>query len=322
MKYVIGIDGGGTKTMGYLGTVAGKILAKTLSGPSNYHSIGIDKTRQSISDVIESLCYKGNINKSDIKLMTLGLAGIDRPQDKEIIRGVIRGIDIKAKTILVNDAKTALIGAHGKEYGIITISGTGSISFGVDLNGDTFRAGGWGHIIDDEGSGYDIGRQALSAIFKAYDHRGEKTILTEKVLKFLSLKTVEEVIGYIYCKEISKDHIAQIAPIVFESVYSKDLVATRILDKAANSLAEITETVIRNLFFGKQIINIAIDGGILRKNEYLENEFRKKLNNRIKNVDISMPLFNGAIGALLMGLNELKINYSLDNLKTQIKEMS
>lgn len=318
MKYIIGIDGGGTKTIGYLGTSDGKIIASSTSGPSNYHSVGIDKSKHSISYVLNSLCSKANIEINDIELISLGLAGIDRDEDKKIILEVIKGIGVRGKIILVNDACAALMGAHGREHGIITISGTGSISYGADIKGSTFRAGGWGHIIDDEGSGYDIGRQALSTIFKAYDSRSGKTILTEMVLKHLNLKEVEEIIGYIYCKEITKDHIAKVSPVVFEAAYQKDAAALSILNKAVDSLVNMTETVIENLYFGKQAIEIAIDGGVLTREEYMKNEFHRRLSSKNQKVVISKPLFNGAIGALLIGLNELNVSYSLTDIKKQL----
>ncbi|SHK52660.1 N-acetylglucosamine kinase [Paramaledivibacter caminithermalis] len=322
MKYVIGIDGGGTKTLGYIGNLEGKIIASSSSGPSNYHSIGIKRTKESLGDVINFLCNSVNASIEDIQLLSLGLAGIDRPEDKKNIEEILNFIGVKSEIILKNDAVSALVGAHGKEYGVITISGTGSISYGMDSKGKLVRAGGWGHIIDDEGSGYDIGRKALGAVFKSYDNRTEKTLLTEKILKYLNLKTVDKIVGYIYSNEITKEHIAQIAPVVFEAAYEKDKTAIDILDKAVDSLVEITETVIKKLEFNGDKINLILDGGILRSVKYMQNKFKERINKEINNINISTPLFNGAIGSLLIAWNHLNIEYSLDNIKIQIKEVN
>lgn len=320
MKYVIGIDGGGTKTLGYVGNLEGNVMAVSTSGPSNYHAIGVERARQSIEDIIKSLCNIVNVDIEDLELLSLGLAGIDRPEDKRNIEKIIKSIGVTCEVILQNDAVSALVGAHGKEYGVITISGTGSISYGINSKGKLARVGGWGHIIDDEGSGYDIGRKALSAVFKSYDNRTDKTILTEKILNYLDLETVDQIVGYVYSDKITKEHIAHIAPLVFDAAYENDMTAIDILDQSIDSLVEITETVIKKLEFNEEKINLVLDGGILKKVEYMQNEFRKKLNERIDNVNISTPLFDGAIGSLLLAWNHLNIEYDLDSIKNHIKE--
>lgn len=322
MKYIIGIDGGGTKTLGYISNLEGKILSKALGGPSNYHSVGLERTKQSILKVIKKLLSFVNATFDDLELLVLGLAGIDRDEDKKNILNMLINMGFKNEIILKNDAVTALVGANGKQCGVITISGTGSISFGMNTKGKMIRCGGWGHIIDDEGSGYDIGRRALSEVFKSHDGRIQKTILCEKILNYLNLKTIDQIIDYVYNREVTKDKIAQLAPIVFEAANENDVIALNILNQSIDSLVEITETVIKNLDFDEEVINLTLDGGILRKVKYIQDNFKKKINQKFDNINVSTPLFDGGIGALLIAWNHLNISYSLDNIKIQIKEIN
>ena len=132
MKYLIGVDGGGTKTIGYIGNDEGLILAKAYGGPCNYHAVGIDNAKYTLDNLIKSLCSSINIDSKEIKILSLGLAGVDRPDDREIIEEAISEMGIKGDVIINNDGKTSLIGALGKAEGIITICGTGSISLGID----------------------------------------------------------------------------------------------------------------------------------------------------------------------------------------------
>lgn len=311
MKYVIGIDGGGTKTLAYIGNSNGKIITSFSSGPSNYQSIGIDRAKQSLTEVISQLCKHVGISIEDLELLSLGMAGVDRQQDKTILTKLIRSIGVKSDIILNNDVVCELVGANGKSHGIITISGTGSISYGIDTKGKTVRVGGWGHILGDEGSGYDIGKNALKAIFRSYDKRDKETILTEKVLDFLNLNKVDEIIGYVYNNKLTKEHIARIAPLVIKGASENDAVSIRILDNAVDCLVEITQAVINQLEF-KETINLTYGGGILNKSEYILSRFKEKIHLRNANVQITKPLYNGAIGALLIAWNNLNITVHYD----------
>lgn len=313
MKYVIGIDGGGTKTLGYIANIWGRIIASSTSGPSNYQSVGIVRTKQSLTNVINNLCKRTDISIDDIELLSLGMAGVDRQEDKTNVINIIRSIGVKSEIILNNDGITELAGAIGKNLGIITISGTGSISYGIDSNGKSVRVGGWGNILGDEGSGYDIGRNALKAILRNYDKRDKETLLTEKVLGYLKLKTVDEMIGYVYKKETTKEHIAQIAPVVINAAYEKDPISINILDNATNNLVELTQTVINQLEF-KDKINLTYGGGILKKSEYVQNKFMKKMVTNNNKIEISKPLFDGAIGAVLIAWDHLNVDYNINKI--------
>lgn len=319
MKYVIGIDGGGTKTLAYIGNLKGEIIATTSSGPSNYHSVGINRTKQSLTQIVETLCRYADISNEDLEMVSLGLAGVDRPDDKKIVTEIVESI-VKSKIKLHNDVVSELVGANGKSYGVITISGTGSISYGIDSKGKSVRSGGWGHIIGDEGSGYDIGRKALVSILRAYDKRDKETLLTKKVLDFLNLKTVNDIIGYVYNKDITREHIAKIAPIVLEGANENDITSKNILNEAVDSLVEITEIVINQLEF-ENTISLTYGGGILKKNKYVQNKFIETLNMKIDKVNVTQPQFDGAIGSLLIAWDQLNINYNKDELKYQLERL-
>ncbi|EOD00087.1 N-acetylglucosamine kinase [Caldisalinibacter kiritimatiensis] len=318
MKYIIGIDGGGTKTLGYISNIEGKIIGKATSGVANYHSVGLKKVRESLLQLINTLCDINNIKTDDIALLSLGLAGVDRKEDRQLILDLISSLELDCKVALNNDAKTALVGAHGKEEGIITISGTGSISYGIDSEGNTIRAGGWGHILDDEGSGYDIGLKGIKAVVRYYDNRGKKTILIDKVLKFLNMKSPDELISYVYGKNTTKSDIAKIAPIVCECALEGDEISQIILDQAVNSLVEMTSAVIDKSNFKDERITVSYNGGILNNASYVQKEFIKRLKYQYKNIEVYKPKFDPAIGALIIGFRQLNINYDINKIKKEV----
>jgi N-acetylglucosamine kinase-like BadF-type ATPase len=322
VKYILALDGGGTKTIGYLGDGKGRVLFKEKSGPSNYHSIGIEKAKDNLETLINQICRRACINVSDISLISVGFAGIDREKDKEAIRDIFRNMGIKCELLLNNDAKTALVGSLGTDVGVITICGTGSIALGMDEKGNLIRAGGWGHLISDEGSGYYLAVKAIEAVMKAYDHRIDNTLLTDKVLKALDMQSCEDIIGYIYDKERTKNHIAKIAPVVFQAANEKDKAALSIINDSIDNLVDITYTVIKRLNIKPERILVTYGGGIFENVESYRKEFLHRLKERAKNIEIVSPMFNGGIGAMILGWKHFNIEYDIDRLRLDLEDIS
>ena len=189
MGYVIGIDGGGTKTLLKIADRNGKLLVVCQGGPSNIYSSSLDIVKENVGQLINDGLQKLNIDINSLDCVCMGTAGAGREDEQNLLRNLLREVGIRCNIIITDDAITALYGALGKGEGIILISGTGSICYGRKVDSSIHRAGGWGHIIGDEGSGYDIGRRILTQIMKSYDGRDSKTVLAALILDTLGLKT-------------------------------------------------------------------------------------------------------------------------------------
>ena len=116
--------------------------------------------------------------RSRVAAVCLGIAGVDRPADEQVIRGILRRLGYRETARVVNDAAIALAAGAPERVGIVVLAGTGSIAYGADRAGRTARAGGYGFLLADEGSGYWLGHQALRAAVRAADGRGPQTLLT------------------------------------------------------------------------------------------------------------------------------------------------
>ena len=171
--YIIGIDGGGTKTTGILATATGQPLAQVQSGPANYHVVGEAKTQAVLEGIVAELYEKGDIPPTSAVRFCLGMAGLGRPADREVIGRICDELGIRQNRILTHDAHIALVGGTEKQEGVIVISGTGAIVYGINTDGREARASGWGYLLGDEGSGYDIAIKGLQAVVRAADGRGE-----------------------------------------------------------------------------------------------------------------------------------------------------
>lgn len=296
MDYIIGIDGGGTKTVGLLTTTEGEEIAKIKNGPSNYHVVGVETTYQVLNDIIKTLTSQIDRTHDNL-VICIGMAGLGREDDKKVINEICDKIEITTKRILTHDAHIALVGGIGKPEGIIVISGTGSIVYGIDSHGNEIRAGGWGYLIGDEGSGYDIAIKGLQAVAKAADYRQPSTILTELYLTQLNLEDPKQLIRWVHTAE--RNEIAQLSGTVFEGMENGDRTAIGIIETATNELVCAVESVIRQATF-RDTINIVLNGGNLIHQKVFSDNLENKLYEKIDNITVMFPKYDPVDGATLL----------------------
>jgi N-acetylglucosamine kinase-like BadF-type ATPase len=177
----------------------------------------------------------------------LGIAGVDRPEDATVVRGIMSRIGYKARILVVNDALIALQAGIGAAAGIVIVAGTGSIAYGCDFQARAARAGGWGYVLGDEGSGYWIGRLALRAIVREADGRGQPTTLTPRVLAHFGVARPGELFQTVYRQDFKPAAVAALAIHVQHARDEGDAVAIAILDRGAKELVAAAQSVANQL---------------------------------------------------------------------------
>ena len=295
--YIVGIDGGGTKTVGILTTGMGQHLAQVQSGPANYHVVGEAKTQAVLEDLIGELYKKADIPRTSPVWFCLGMAGLGRPADREVIGRICDEIGIFKNRVLTHDAHIALVGGTEKQEGVIVISGTGSIVYGINADGRDARASGWGYLLGDEGSGYDIAIKGLRAIARAADGRGDRTELTDRILNTLELNEPAELIRWVHAA--SRDTIAQLAEVVFDTAKTRDTVADSIVDEAADELVCATTSVIKQLKFTEPF-DIVLNGGNLIHQTMFADKLRHRFTRIQPEASVQLPKHEPAYGAVLL----------------------
>ena len=298
--FFIGIDGGGTKTVGLLADQTGHIIAKAESGASNYHAIGEEQTKQVLSDVVSRLIADANAALESC-VCCLGLAGVASSVDRKVIGRLCDEIGLPENRILTHDAQIALVGGAEELSGVIIIAGTGSIVYGMDAAGRESQAGGWGHLLGDEGSGYDIARRAFQAVARAADGRGESTRLSTLMLNVLAFSEPRNLIPWIH--SVSKDKVAQLAGAVFDAANANDPVAQGILDTAADELMFAARVVIDKLGFGRPF-NLVLSGGIFSHQPTFVASLRNRLKNITPHARVCLPKRQPAYGAILLAMSQ------------------
>ncbi|MEK7398143.1 MAG: BadF/BadG/BcrA/BcrD ATPase family protein [Candidatus Poribacteria bacterium] len=304
MNYILGIDGGGTKTLAACADIDGNILGVGMSGGSNYHTVGLEKAIDAIKQAIEQAILKANINKSDISIAYMGLSGAGREKDQIILTQAINNLAIADEIIVKHDAFIALAGATACKPGVIVIAGTGSMAFGVNQFNQESRSNGWGSILGDEGSAYYISQKALISTCRAYDGRGEKTALLEAIKRHFGLDDFSEIIYKVYGS--SAQDIASLAPLVSQSADLGDEIAIEILKDAGRELALSAIAVIKNLCMDEPI-QVTTAGSVFSAGKILVTSFEETLKSYNPYVEIINPKFKPVVGALLLALREKRI---------------
>lgn len=293
MMYYCGWDGGATKTCVCITDENGNAIYEKAFGPININGASIDTVRNTIRDCVDFMntlpegmdAYRG---------LVVGIAGISNLKSQELITEAIREYGYQGSLCIKGDQEIALAGAIDG-HGAILIAGTGSICFLRDERGNTLRCGGYGYLIDDEGSGYAIGRDILTAVVRSADGRGPKTLLAKAAADHLKINDIPSLITYIYSPEVDKRKIASLAPLLLPAIHHGDEVAERISKKASESLAELVISVFRraDLTTGE----VALAGSILTHFKPIRAHVEEILKQKLPQVKIISPRRTPAQGA-------------------------
>jgi len=272
--HVLGIDAGGTKTLCLLADEQGAVVGEGRGPGANLHVAGELELEKVVHEVMEQAIGDRAIAPAAI---CLGIAGVDREDEARTVRAIMRRIGYKSRTLVVNDALIALVAAAGDAPGVVIIAGTGAIVYGRNGNGEAARAGGWGHMIGDEGSGYWIGREALSAVMRASDGRGPDTRLTSDILAHFEVTDVSRLPRLVYDRAQPRMAVAALGPLVQRVSEQGDAVATRILERAAEELVLAAGSVTQRLEMRGDAFNFYLAGGIFRVVTWLVGELSRRL---------------------------------------------
>jgi N-acetylglucosamine kinase-like BadF-type ATPase len=331
MNYVLGIDGGGSKTACVLMNETGTVVGRGQSGASNYQSIGTEAALQSIQSAIHNALVEALKLTNDIrvKAICLGLAGVGRPSDIEVVKGLVQGLqnnsllpmtwDLMAtyineteknfNIVICHDALISLVGGIGQPVGIVVAAGTGSIVFGRNRNGETKRVGGWGYILGDEGSAYKIAIAGMQAALKSYDGREISTCLVDVFKQHFQLTGIEDLIEVIYRRGAGVKEIAALAPLVDDAAASGDELANRVIDNAVRELVIATSTVIDKLFSHRESFEVVTTGSVWHGESGIRERFIASICQLFPSAKVIFPRYESAYGAGLLALKKLKGEY-------------
>jgi len=281
MGCLLGIDGGGTRTVAWLADGVGKVLARAESGPSNPLKAGFQAAQRELARAFRACLRQAGFRPGSahatrppvLKAVCAGIAGVDRPSVHRPLLAWMRLHVPAHHHLLTTDAAIALAAAVRNAPGIIVIAGTGSIAFARDDQGRLLRSGGWGIPFDDRGAGYDIGCKAVGAALEAFDGRGPHTGLLERITGHLRLRDITEVVP----QQLEQQQIAALFPLVMEAAREGDLVARHLCDAAAGDLASLAAALLKRAGWMDRTIPVVTTGGVFRSSDQIRRAFARHL---------------------------------------------
>jgi len=296
MKLFLGVDGGQSGTTAAIGDETGRVLGTGEAGPCNHAAAGEGRAKleRAVRGSVGSACAQAGLDAETVEFEAACFGMSGGPDDKrEILAAILR---VKRLEV-TNDAVIALAGATASGQGIITIAGTGSIAFGRNASGRTARTGGWGYIFGDEGSGFDIARQALRAALRMEEGWGPSTRLREVLLEATASRDANHMLHRFYGDDWPRSRVARLAPLVDRTAMEGDAVALEIIQGAAQQLAMLAGSVRQQLWQVGESVEVAYIGGVFGS-ELLLERFRI-LVEMADGVRCGPPKHGPAVGALL-----------------------
>jgi N-acetylglucosamine kinase-like BadF-type ATPase len=268
---VLGIDAGATKTECLLANEKGQILSKARGPGGNFQLYDEEEVEFVLDDLITRALagYRGPVDA-----LCVGMAGAGRERDYRAMQRILRRLRRARRNLVTNDALIALVAGTGERYGVVLIVGTGATAYGINRKGETARAGGWGHLLGDEGGGYWMGLRALQAIVRAHDGRAKATSLKQSVLARLGIDDTESLVHRVY-REFAREEIAALAPLVQTAADLGDAAAQAIIDDATREFMRSVESVIGKLELAGQSFRLVLSGGLWKAVPVLRQDFEK-----------------------------------------------
>jgi len=264
---LLGVDGGGTATEVWLAEPGCRVLGRGAAGPSNAKAVGLEAARAALDSAIRAAFDDAGIAPAPVAVACFGLAGFDRPEDRKILSGWVNEARWADRQLLVNDGDLVVAAGTPDGWGVGLIAGTGSIAVGRAPDGRTARAGGWGHLIGDEGSAYNVVLDALRMVARRADGRDPRPAgrdpLTERLCAALGVVEPSQIVTALYAPEFRRARIAALAPDVLAACAEVPELSQRLLLPAGAALADTVAAVAIALGWPSGELPLATAGGFL-----------------------------------------------------------
>lgn len=304
-RAVVGVDGGGTKTLATILDSDFRVLGEGLAGASNPLRVGIASAAAAIREAIDRACEAAQLRRTDLIAAEIGLAGARRRELNARMHDALLALSI-GEIVVVGDADIALYGVSEGAPGVIVIAGTGSICCGINARRKTFCAGGWGPIAGDEGAGAWIARRALRAIAHAVDGRGPSSLLTGAACSYFHVSDPNDLSTAIYAPTMTNERLAGFGKSVIDAAKAKDRVAREILCEGGRELGAAAVAVIRGLKLECDTFQIGYVGGIFEASgELVLKSLREEVSRVAPKAYLAPPRFSPAVAAARMAWEHL-----------------
>lgn len=287
----VGVDGGGTHARAVAVDEQGRELARRVGPAGLVDPRDPVSAAEAVAGLVRAVLSDAGVPSA--AALCCGLAGAGRPHEREAVRIALTLANLAELVSVVGDAEAAMADAFPDGAGVLVVAGTGSIAWARTAEGRTLRVGGWGQLLGDEGSGYDIALHALRAIAHAADGRLPATALTDVLLSAADAHAPEDLIAW--TASATKAQIAALAPAVLECADRGDGAAVTVRARAVAALVHMARTAARRS--GADTAVFAFAGGLLAPDGPLRHHVVAALREHLPGIRVTARPVDAALGA-------------------------
>ncbi|MFS0674128.1 N-acetylglucosamine kinase [Ornithinibacillus sp. 179-J 7C1 HS] len=306
MKYVVGIDGGGTKTAIVLADLDGNVLMNRTYGSTNPNAVSKEELERTFQQIFQHIKekLKGNINK--VVSVFAGISGAGSKASLKLLEEIITPNFLPATkiTVVVDTINALYSGTFGKP-GIVQICGTGSITYGMNDQKKQDRVGGWGYLLGDEGSGYDVGQKGIAAALRFVDGRGPNTVILDLLYEYFQVEEGRALIDNIYHSHNPRLEISKVSRIVFKAVDLHDQVALEIINDVSKEISLSIYTLYQKLFRYDEQVEVILCGGLFSNQEILPGLIQENIKGYTNKLSFTLPELPPVAGSVIGAYIEL-----------------
>jgi len=303
VRCVVGVDVGGTKTRVCVLDEGARVLGSGLGGPGNPNFSPPEEVRESLFGAAQAALREARVSSD--RLVVGAIGGPCPPDHFEPALHAALGSGLRL--FRAGEGPITLAAGSRDEHGVVVVAGTGALAWGRNRRGESHVASGWGGLLGDEGSGYDIAVRGLRAACRAVDGRGPTTSLVGRYLDWLGTDDLRQIVGRVYGGALDRRAIAAMCPFVFDAAHAGDAVAGRILGRAGTELALSALTCVRALGMDRDKFDVVASGGVLRSDDFVLPRVRDLVGRRCPGATLLRPKYEPAVGAALVALKSAGI---------------
>jgi N-acetylglucosamine kinase-like BadF-type ATPase len=314
MSLVLGVDSGASKTIALVADETGQILGCGKSGPGNHQVAGLEQAMAELRHACVGALAQAGVSPP-VDLGLFGLAGADLPVDFALLTPAVAGMNLAQQVSIKNDTMVALRSGLRRSWGVAVICGTGINAGGVGPDGREFRLPGLGPLSGDWGGGSDIAQEVIRLVCRAWDGRGQPTMLTQMVLTALELPSVEEMVSQLYQGQVDyyaghfdQRRLLDLVPRVFEVANEGDEVAQDLLVRVGTEVGITANAIVRRLGLESTDVEVVLGGSVFKgEGPLLVDTVTRVVQEVAPQAMVLVPEFEPVVGAVFLALEGLGI---------------
>jgi N-acetylglucosamine kinase-like BadF-type ATPase len=303
MPYILGVDGGATKTHALVVEETGQALGFGQGGTSNHQVNGLESALTEILRAVNAALDEARLTPDTIETGCFCLAGADLPEDYKTLQPAVERLGLARRVIIKNDTMAALRAGLTRSWGVVVICGTGFNAAGRSPDGDEIRLPGLGFISGDWGGGSALSEEIIRAVMRAWDGRGKPTALTGLVLTALHEASEETLLLKLHHGEITDRELLDLVPLLFEAVWAGDEVAADLVVRMGTEVGVSANALICRLALENEDVEVVLGGSVFKgKGPILVDTVRQVVHRQAPRARILPLRHDPVLGAALLAL--------------------